>query len=564
MNLLSRLKIRTKLASMVALAALTVCAIIALAASLSESRMMSDRIVQMRTAVELLHGMAQSLQDEVTAGKMTLAEAQAQFRQRGRQMKFDKGQGYPVVYNADTSLVLNGANPQLEGKITGAKDSNNVVIADAQLAAARSAPEGGVATYLYPRPGQTVPVRKMVFVRAFAPWNVFMSYGLYVDDIDAQVNALLWRLGAIGAGLMALMGLVSWLIARDVLGALNRQKSRMQHIADGAIDQPVEETSRGDEIGRMAETLEVLRQTALTARSLQAEQVANKQQAETDKRQALIALADRFDASVGRLVGLMASGSTELETTAKSMTGTAERTNQRASVVGSAATEASTRVQTVAAAAEELSSSITEISRQVTQSAAITSRAVETARHTDTTVRALADGAQQIEHVAELISSIAEQTNLLALNATIEAARAGEAGRGFAVVAAEVKTLASQTADATKEIGTRIAQIQSATKEAVEAIQGITATIEEVSAIATTIGSAVEEQGAATAEIARNVTQTAQATKDVTANIGGVGAAANETGAAASLVLTAASNLSKQAEQLSGEVNTFLAGVRAA
>ena len=102
------------------------------------------------------------------------------------------------------------------------------------------------------------------------------------------------------------------------------------------------------------------------------------------------------------------------------------------------------------------------------------------------------------------------------------------------------------------------------TKEAIEAIQGITATIEEVSTIATTIGSAIEEQGAATAEIARNVTQTAQATQDVTTNIGGVSAAANETGGAAGLVLTAASNLSKQAEQLSGEVTTFLAGVRAA
>jgi len=564
MNLLSQLKIRTKLAGMVALAALTVCAIIALSASLSESRMMNDRVVQMRTAVDLLYGMAQSLQDEVAAGKLTLPEAQAQFRQRGRQMKFDNGQSYPVAYNSDTSILLNGANPQLEGKITGAKDSNGVIIADAQLAAARSSPEGGVTSYLYPRPGQKVPVRKMAYVRGFAPWNTFMSYGLYADDIDADVNALLWRLGAMGAGLMALLGLVSWLIARDILGALDRQKGRMQRIADGSIDQPVEETSRGDEIGRMAETLEVLRQTAITARSLEAEQVATKQQAENDKRQALVALADRFDTSVGRLVGLMASGSTELETTAKSMTGTAERTNQRAAVVGSAATEASTRVQTVAAAAEELSSSISEISRQVAQSAAITSRAVETARHTDTTVRALADGAQQIEHVAELISSIAEQTNLLALNATIEAARAGEAGRGFAVVAAEVKTLASQTADATKEIGTRIAQIQRATKEAVEAIQGITTTIEEVSAIATTIGSAIEEQGAATAEIARNVTQTAQATKDVTGNIGAVSTAANETGAAAGLVLTAASNLSKQAEQLSGEVNTFLAGVRAA
>jgi methyl-accepting chemotaxis protein len=549
---------------MVALAALTLCAIVAISASMSQKRMLEDRIAQMRTAVDLLVGMAQSLHDEVTAGKMTAAEAQAQFRQRGRSMKFNNGQGYPVVYNPDTSLVLNGANPQLEGKITGATDSNGVVIADAQLRAAQQSPQGGTTSYLYPRPGQTVPVRKMVFVRQFAPWNITMSYGLYVDDIDEDVNALLLRLGAIGGALVALMALLSWLIARDVIGALDRQKNRMQRIASGSLDQPVEETARGDEIGRMAETLEVLRQTAMTARSLEAEQIAAKQRGETEKREALIALADRFDASVGRLVGLMASGSTELESTAQSMTGTAERTNHRATIVGSAATEASTRVQTVASAAEELSASISEISRQVAQSADITARAVDNARRTDATVRALADGAQQIEHVAELISSIAGQTNLLALNATIEAARAGEAGRGFAVVAAEVKSLASQTAEATKEIGTRISQIQSATREAVEAIQGITVTIEEVSAIATSIGSAIKEQGAATAEIARNVTQTAQATQEVTTNIGGVSAAANETGSAASLVLTAASNLSKHAEQLSGEVNIFLAGVRAA
>ena len=564
MGLLSRLKIRTKLASMVALSALTVCAIIALSALLSERRMLEDRIAQLHAAADMIIGLAQTLQDEVTAGKMTLAEAQAQFRQRGRKMTFNKGQGYPVVYAADTSIMLNGANPQLEGKITGATDSNGVVIAKAQIEAAQRSPEGGTATYLYPRPGQTVPVPKMVFVRSFAPWNVVMSYGLYIDDLDGDVNALLLRLGAIGAGIMLLMLLLSWLISRDVLGALDRQRTRMQRIATGSLDQPVEETERGDEIGRMAETLEILRQTALTARTLEAEQIAAKQRGENEKRDALIALADRFDTSVGRLVGMMASGSTELETTAKSMTGTAERTNQQATVVSSAAAEASARVQTVATAAEELSSSISEISRQVAQSADIAARAVDSARRTDTIVRALSAGAQQIEHVAELISSIAGQTNLLALNATIEAARAGEAGRGFAVVAAEVKSLASQTAEATKEIGTRISQIQSATKEAVEAIQGITATIEEVSAIATTIGSAIEEQGAATAEIARNVTQTAQSTQEVTTNIGGVSAAANETGGAAGHVLSAASNLSKQAEQLSGEVNVFLAGVRAA
>ena len=564
MKLLSHLKIRTKLASMVCLAALTVTAIIGVSAVLSKSRMMEDRVQQMRTAVELLYNYAQALQDEVTAGKLTQAEAKTLFHQRGRRMNFNGNQGYPVVYNQDSSLVVNGANQQLEGKITGAKDSNGVLIADAIIKAGSATAQGGVTSYLYPRPGQTEPVRKTVFARKFAPWNVTMSYGLYVDDIDADVRALTLELAAIGVGLMLLMAALSWLIARDVLSALDRQKSRMQAISEGAIDKPVEETDRGDEIGRMAETLEVLRQTALTARTLEAEQAAAKTRSEQEKREALIALADRFDASVGQLVGQMASGSGELEHTAKSMSSTAEGTNRRAALVGSAATEASQRVQTVAAAAEELSSSITEISRQVAQSAEVTGRAVDSARRTDTIVRALSDGAQQIEHVAELISSIAAQTNLLALNATIEAARAGEAGRGFAVVASEVKSLASQTAEATREIGDKIAQIQGATKEAVDAIGGITATIEEVSRIATSIGAAIEEQGAATAEIARSVSQTAEATKEVTTNIGGVSTAANETGNAAGMVLAAASSLSKQAEQLSGEVGTFLKGVRAA
>src|SRR6185312_3493942 len=479
MKLLSRLKIRTKLTCMVIFAAVTVFAIVVVSAWLSQNRMLQDRVAQMRTAVDLMVGMAQTLQDEVAAGKMTLAEAKNQFRLRGRRMTFNHGQGYAVVYNADGTSLLNIANPQVEGRASGAKDANGLVIADIQMAAARERPEGGVATYTFPRRGQTVAVRKMAYARRFEPWDIYVTYGLYVDDIDADVNSLLLHLGTIGGGLTLLLGLLSWLISNDVAGALGRLKDRMQAIAGGALDQSVEEIDRGDEIGRMAETLEVLRQTAMTARTLEAEQVATKQRGEKEKRDALIALADRFDASVGQFVELMASGSHELESTAQSMTSTAERTNHRASVVGSAATEASTRVQTVAAAAEELSSSIGEISRQVAQSAQITGRAVESARRTDTTVRALADGAQQIEHVAELISSIAEQTNLLALNATIEAARAGEAGRGFAVVAAEVKTLASQTADATKEIGTRIAQIQRATKEAVEAIQGITTTIEE-------------------------------------------------------------------------------------
>jgi methyl-accepting chemotaxis protein len=564
MSLLSRFTIRTKLTSMVLVSAASICAIIAVAASLSQKRMQQDRMEQLHTAVDLMVGMADSMQEEITAGKITLADAQMRYRQLARNMTFGNKQGYLVAYKPDGVLLVNAGNPKLEDKNTGAKDSNGILISRAIIDAARQTANGGSTYYLYPRPGQTEPTAKMVFARYYAPWDITFSTGLYIDDLDADVNALLVRVGSLGAGVLAVMALLSFLMASDILSALRRLQARMHAIANGALDENVGETDRGDEIGRMAETLEMLRQTSLTARSLEAEQAKLKQMSEAEKRDALIALADRFDSSVGQLVGLMASGSTELEATAQSMSGTAARTNDQAGIVNTAALQASTRVQTVAAAAEELSSSIAEIARQMAQSAKITTHAVDSARRTDTIVRALADGAQQIEHVVELISTIAGQTNLLALNATIEAARAGDAGRGFAVVATEVKSLAGQTADATKEISTRIAQIQSATKEAVDAIQGITATIEEVSAIATTIGSAIEEQGAATAEIARNVTQTAQATQDVTTNIGGVSAAAHETGDAAGMVLSAATGLSKQAEQLSGEVTTFLAGVRAA
>jgi methyl-accepting chemotaxis protein len=211
-----------------------------------------------------------------------------------------------------------------------------------------------------------------------------------------------------------------------------------------------------------------------------------------------------------------------------------------------------------------LSSSVKEIGRQVAESTRITSKAVEQASHSSATMQGLAQAAQRIGDVVELINTIAGQTNLLALNATIEAARAGEAGRGFAVVASEVKALAEQTAKATGEIGQQILAIQQATKESVGSIEEIGATIASVNEITTTVAAAVEEQGAATAEIARNVQEAARGTHQVSGNIGGVSQAASETGQTATQVLAAANQLSQQSETLRSYVEGFFTSIRAA
>ncbi|MDU1668977.1 MAG: methyl-accepting chemotaxis protein, partial [Bradyrhizobium sp.] len=209
-------------------------------------------------------------------------------------------------------------------------------------------------------------------------------------------------------------------------------------------------------------------------------------------------------------------------------------------------------------------SSVNEISRQVQQSAAIASEAVEQARRTNQRVGELSQAAARIGDVVELINTIAGQTNLLALNATIEAARAGDAGRGFAVVASEVKALAEQTAKATDEISQQIGAIQAATQHSVSAIREIGDTIGRMSEIASTIAAAVEEQGAATQEISRNIQQAAQGTRQVSANIAQVQREASETGSASSQVLNSVQCLSQDSQRLKLEVSRFLESVRAA
>jgi methyl-accepting chemotaxis protein len=287
---------------------------------------------------------------------------------------------------------------------------------------------------------------------------------------------------------------------------------------------------------------------------------AARQQQQTAVRR----LADGFESAIGEIVNTVSSASTELEASAGTLTKTAEMTERLSTAVASASGEASTKVQSVASATEELTSSINEIGRRVIESAAIAEEAVQQAELTDADISELSRTAERIGDVLKLITSIAEQTNLLALNATIEAARAGEAGRGFAVVASEVKALAAQTARATDDIGQHILGIQTATGASVAAIKKIGGTIRRISEIGATIAAAVEQQNAATDEISRNAQEVAGATAKVATSIGEVSHGASETGSASSQVLASAHSLSTESNRLKLEVSKFLDTVRSA
>ena len=368
----------------------------------------------------------------------------------------------------------------------------------------------------------------------------------------AMALALLAAVGAMVFGFLR--------ISRPITGITGM----MGALAAGDVEMPVPYRQRRDEIGAMARAVQVFKDNLIRTRALEAETAQARASAEEQRKAGMRAMADSFEAAIGGIIGTVTAAATELQATAQSMSGTATETASQSVTVASAAEEAATNVETVAAAAEELGTSVHEIGRQVANSSELAQAAVGEADETAELVQNLSSAAAKIGDVVSMISTIAGQTNLLALNATIEAARAGEAGRGFAVVAAEVKELANQTARATSEIAQQIGTIQGATDQAVAAIGGIAGRIREISGVATGIAAAVEEQGAATQEIVRNVAQAATGTGEVTTNIVGVARASEETGAAAAQVLGAASELSRQSEQLSAEVSRFLATVRAA
>jgi methyl-accepting chemotaxis protein len=362
--------------------------------------------------------------------------------------------------------------------------------------------------------------------------------------------------------LSVLMGIGLWVVvARSISVPLIGMTVAMQKLAGGDTSVAIPGIGQPTEIGAMAGAVQVFKENMIKADRLATEQEAERALREQRARR-LDELTGGFEGKVGKLTSILSSAATGLQTTAQSMSATAEETSRQSMAVSSASEQASTNVQTVASASEELSASIQEIGRQVQRSSKIASQAVTDAHKTDATVRMLSEGAKKIGTVIELINAIASQTNLLALNATIEAARAGDAGRGFAVVASEVKSLARQTAKATEDVAGQIAAIQEATKEAVGAIDGISRTIGEISEIAASIAAAVEEQSAATREIARNVHEAARGTEEVSHNIATVKQAATDTGAAANQVLSAAGQLSEQAEQLNAEVGEFLQGVK--
>lgn len=300
------------------------------------------------------------------------------------------------------------------------------------------------------------------------------------------------------------------------------------------------------------------------ASELSQKQIETEKLAAEESSRTRATLAEEFETRVGHLVEVLLDRASEMEAQAQTLNEVANETRQRSDTTNQRAEDVTSNTQTVASATEEMSASIQEIVGQVSHSTETSKVAVSRVEETHSTIHNLAEAAEKIGEVTNLISDIAEQTNLLALNATIEAARAGDAGKGFAVVASEVKNLATQTAKATEDITAQISHMQSVTGEAVQAIGDIKETISEISEVTGAVSSSVNEQNEAVLEISRNTSLIADGAQSVTEETNELRDVSDRVDETATQTALAAKDLVKQVKDLKTEVLGFAEHVRSA
>jgi methyl-accepting chemotaxis protein len=553
----THITIRVRMMSLVLLMIAAVGFVVWVANSQVELDLVARKHSELKAHVEISVSTIKSHVARAAKGEVSQEQAMKGAIEAVRALRYS-GEEYFFIYDMRGYGVMHPFLKGFEGSDkSGLKDENGKLLIREMIDVV-NARGGGIVEYLWKKPGAQDPTLKVGYVAGVPEWKWFVGTGVHIEDIDAMVAAARHQIVIAGGAAILLIVLVSVLWAASIDRPLKRLERSVTRLGSGDVDAGIEGLERKDEFGVIARSVEQVR-ALMRRRADEEKQMEQDSRAKMEaERKALMAdMSLHFDTTVNSVSTTLMTGVTELSNTASRLETASELTGKKADSVSASSRIVRDKIQHVAAASQQMEAVVMRVSTQCEEANTTASAASRLVRETAESITSLSTSSADIGKVVSLIQAIAEQTNLLALNATIEAARAGDAGRGFAVVAAEVKQLASQTAQATDEISRRIASIQEATREAVDSTHEIEVTVEKLSTLAEAVGGTVTEQLAASSEITRAMTEASRLTDSVVNDIAEVAGSSEDTRKVSADVVASAMSFAGEASRLETEAKRF-------